>query len=71
MTQNFGRVSRESSFNSQRFFTIAHNIGPTMSIVEVFLQLRWIQICAQGNSFTEHALRLLQIFSLEAKPKRK
>ena len=42
---------------------MAHNIGPAMSIVELFLQLRWLAICVGENSFTEHALTLLQIAS--------
>jgi len=29
---------------------MAHNTGPTMSILEVFLRLRWLQICVGDNS---------------------
>jgi len=32
-------------FWRQRFFTMVYNIGPAMSVVEVFLQLKWLQIC--------------------------
>jgi len=34
-----------------------------MSVVEVFLQLRWLHICVKESSFTEHTLRLLQTLS--------
>jgi len=51
---------------------MALKIGPDMSLVEVFLQRRLLQICVGGNSFTEHALRLLQIsvFPRQFKSKR-
>jgi len=38
---------------------MAHKIGPAMPVVEVFFQLTWLCVCE--NSFTEDALRLLQI----------
>ena len=54
---------KTKSFSSKRFFIMAHNTEPAMSVVKVCLQLRWFQICVQENYFTEHALRLLQILS--------
>ena len=32
-----------------------------MFVVELFLQLRWLQICVGENNFTKHALRRLEI----------
>jgi len=51
---------------------MAHYIGMIISVVEVSLQLRWLQICIGENSFTEHALKLSKssVFQMQVKPKR-
>jgi len=40
---------------------MANNRDPAMSVVDIFLQLRLLQIWVGENSLTKHALRLLQI----------
>jgi len=52
-------------------FIVVLNIGPVVLFVEVFLHLRWHQICVGDNNLTEHALRLLRILSFSMKVKRK
>jgi len=36
---------------------------PAALVVEVFVQLRWLQLCVGENRFTVHAMRNLQIHS--------
>jgi len=57
------RIKMGCSFSLQIILTKGHNIGPVMSVVEVFLQLGWHQICIGENSFPEHSLWLLQNLS--------
>jgi len=49
---------------------MAHNIDPVLSVVEVLLWLRLLQICVGENSFTEHALRRFAnpVFPMHVKP---